>query len=114
MTPEELSKVIADTRRRIGAGHDANHVVVEDICQEAERLVERVRELESIVSQSPTERCMEEQANGSGGCGACAGCCHELRGKVEELETELRVSQLRARSAEGIAGLTRRRQGDIQ
>lgn len=46
MTPEKLAKVVADTRRRADAGQEQSAAVTLWLCQEAERLVERVMELE--------------------------------------------------------------------
>ena len=49
MTPEELDYIISATRLRAGAGLHHNNQMVESLCKEAERLVERVRVLEALV-----------------------------------------------------------------
>ena len=49
----------------------------------------RVAELEAVCAKSPTEWCMEERADGNGGCGACALCCKETRDERDNAREEL-------------------------
>lgn len=57
-------------------------------------MVERVKELEAVLSKTPAEHCMEERADGNGGCGACSICTKEQRDRAERAEAE--VAKLRA------------------
>jgi hypothetical protein len=38
--------------------------------------------------KSPAKACLDERAEGNGGCGACSVCCGELRDKLEAIERQ--------------------------
>jgi ribosomal protein S27AE len=69
--------------------------------EEVGKLKRKVAELEVIKTPSPAADCAVEQAEGNGPCGACAGCCHDLRAEVERLRAACESALHDLRSHDG-------------